>query len=78
MKIVSTENAPQAIGPYSQAIRINGLLYTSGQLALRADGSKVEGDIAMQTEQVLSNLEVEQGLITVEIGLLLSASDARE
>ncbi len=57
MKIVSTENAPQAIGPYSQAIRINGLLYTSGQLALRADGSKVEGDIAMQTEQVLSNLE---------------------
>ena len=78
MKIVSTENAPQAIGPYSQAIRINGLLYTSGQLPLRADGSKVEGDIAMQTEQVLSNLEVEQGLITVEIGLLLSASDARE
>ncbi|MBP8195233.1 MAG: Rid family detoxifying hydrolase [Azonexus sp.] len=57
MKIVSTENAPQAIGPYSQAIRINGLLYTSGQLPLRADGSKVEGDIAMQTEQVLSNLE---------------------
>ena len=57
MKIVSTENAPQAIRPYSQAIRINGLLYTSGQLALRADGSKVEGDIAMQTEQVLSNLE---------------------
>ena len=57
MKIVSTENAPQAIGPYSQAIRINGLLYTSGQLALRADGSKVEGDIAMQTEQVLTNLE---------------------
>ena len=57
MKIVSTENAPQAIGPYSQAIRINGLLYTSGQLPLRADGSKVEGDIAMQTEQVLTNLE---------------------
>lgn len=57
MKIVSTDNAPKAIGPYSQAISINGLLYTSGQIPLRADGSKVEGDIAGQTEQVFDNLE---------------------
>ena len=57
MKIVSTDNAPKAIGPYSQAIRIDGLLYTSGQIPLRADGSKVEGDIAEQTEQVFDNLE---------------------
>lgn len=57
MKIVSTDNAPKAIGPYSQAIRIDGMLYTSGQIPLRADGSKVEGDIATQTEQVFDNLE---------------------
>ena len=57
MKIVTTDNAPKAIGPYSQAIRIDGMLYTSGQLPLHADGSKAEGDIASQTEQVFDNLE---------------------
>ena len=39
MKIVSTKDAPQAIGPYSQAIEANGFVYTSGQIALRPDGT---------------------------------------
>ncbi|TVT70838.1 MAG: deaminase [Denitromonas halophila] len=57
MNVVSTPNAPQAIGPYSQAISLDGLLFTSGQIPLATDGSKVEGDIAVQTEQVFNNLE---------------------
>lgn len=56
MQIISTPAAPQAIGPYSQAIKINGLVYTSGQVALKADGSFNDGDIAVQTTQVFENL----------------------
>jgi len=54
--IVSTSNAPAAIGPYSQAVGIGGLLFTSGQIPLLPDGSLVEGDVEAQTRQVLSNL----------------------
>lgn len=56
MQVVSTPNAPQAIGPYSQAIKTGGMIYTSGQVALRADGSFNDGDIAAQTKQVFENL----------------------
>ncbi len=56
MQVVSTPNAPQAIGPYSQAIKTGGMIYTSGQVALRADGSFNNGDIAAQTTQVFENL----------------------
>ena len=56
MKIIQTHNAPAAIGPYSQAISIGDLLFTSGQIPLRADGSLVDGDITAQTTQVLANL----------------------
>jgi 2-iminobutanoate/2-iminopropanoate deaminase len=56
-EIISTPQAPQAIGPYSQAIKANGLLFTSGQIALDpATGQIIEGDIAVQTERVLQNL----------------------
>ena len=44
MKIVSTEKAPQAIGPYSQAIATEELLFTSGQIPLSTAGEKIEGD----------------------------------
>jgi len=54
--IVSTTNAPAAIGPSSQAVGIGGLLFTSGQIPLLPDGSLVEGDVEAQTRQVLSNL----------------------
>ena len=57
MKVISTKNAPSAIGPYSQAIVSNGFLFTSGQIALKPDGSFVEGDIKAQTEQVMANLK---------------------
>ena len=57
MKYIQTSEAPQAIGPYSQAIAINGFLYTSGQIALTPDGEFVNEDIVTQTEQVLENLK---------------------
>jgi len=57
MKVIQTPNAPAAIGPYSQAIVVGQLLFTSGQIPLRADGTLVEGDITVQTTQVLANLK---------------------
>lgn len=57
-KIISTEAAPQAIGPYSQAIVHNGVAYLSGQIPLDpASGQLVEGGIVAQTERVLENLK---------------------
>jgi 2-iminobutanoate/2-iminopropanoate deaminase len=54
---VSTPNAPAAIGPYTQAVRVGDMLYTSGQVALDpATGALVSGGIAEQTAQVLKNL----------------------
>ena len=56
-KIVSTELAPKAIGPYSQGIVVNNLIFTSGQIALSPeDGSLAGKDVAEQTEQVMKNL----------------------
>jgi len=57
MKVIKTLNAPAAIGPYSQAMAIGNLLFTSGQIPLRADGTLNDGDIAVQTTQVLANLK---------------------
>ncbi|WP_243027047.1 RidA family protein [Thermus albus] len=57
MEAVSTDKAPQAIGPYSQAVRAGGLVFVSGQIPLRPDGTLVEGDIRAQTEQVMENLK---------------------
>jgi len=56
-EIVSTEHGPKAIGPYSQAVKANGFVFISGQIALNpATGQLVEGGIAEQTERVLENL----------------------
>jgi len=55
--IISTEKAPKAIGPYSQAVRIENLIFTAGQIALNpATMEIVEGGIEAQTRQVLTNL----------------------
>ena len=54
---ISTLNAPQAIGPYSQAYIHNGLIYTSGQIALTPQGEFIDGDITAQSTQVLNNLK---------------------
>jgi 2-iminobutanoate/2-iminopropanoate deaminase len=56
-EIVSTDHGPKAIGPYSQAVKANGFVFISGQVALNpATGQLVEGGIAQQTERVLENL----------------------
>jgi 2-iminobutanoate/2-iminopropanoate deaminase len=56
-RIISTENAPKAIGPYSQAVEANGMLFISGQIPLDpATGKLVEGGITEQTEQVMKNI----------------------
>jgi 2-iminobutanoate/2-iminopropanoate deaminase len=57
-KIISTEKAPKALGPYSQAIRIEGLVFTAGQVGLDpATMEIVEGGVDAQTRQVLTNLK---------------------
>lgn len=57
MEPVVTHNAPAAIGPYSQAIKVNGFVYCSGQIPLSLDGNLVEGGIVEQTTQVMKNLQ---------------------
>lgn len=57
MKVISTENAPGAIGPYSQAIVANGMVFCSGQIPIDpATGEFVSEDVSEQTEQVFKNL----------------------
>ena len=56
-KIIHTENAPKAVGPYSQAIEINGMLFISGQIAINPVTKKVvDGGIIEQTDQVMKNI----------------------
>jgi len=58
MEKISTNKAPKAIGPYSQAIKQNNLVFTSGQIALNPETNEmVEADIEKQTKQVLENLK---------------------
>ncbi len=58
MDFVATNGAPKAIGPYSQAVKANGLLWASGQIALDpASGNLVTGDFAAQTRRVFENLK---------------------
>ncbi|HRX30576.1 MAG TPA: RidA family protein [Tenuifilaceae bacterium] len=65
-KIINTENAPKAVGPYSQAVETNGLLFVSGQIPVDPKvGKIVEGGIKEQTEQVLKNI----GAILQQAGL---------
>lgn len=57
IKVTNTDKAPAAIGPYSQAINVNNLLFTSGQIALdAATGEIVGNNIVEQTEQVIKNM----------------------
>ncbi len=57
MKVVQTNEAPQAIGPYSQGIIVNNLFYSSGQIPLKANGELVTGNVQEQTGQVLKNID---------------------
>jgi 2-iminobutanoate/2-iminopropanoate deaminase len=56
-EVIATEQAPQAIGPYSQAIRAQGLIFTSGQIAIDPVTAQIiAGDVSAQTDRVLKNL----------------------
>ena len=58
MNIIQTDRAPQAIGPYSQAIKAGGFVFVSGQVAFDPPtGKLVPGDVSVQTERVLKNVE---------------------
>ncbi|HHO42886.1 MAG TPA: RidA family protein [Epsilonproteobacteria bacterium] len=57
MQVISTGNAPQAIGPYVQGMCCGNLVFTSGQIALMPNGEMVGSDIKSQTNQVLKNLQ---------------------
>lgn len=57
MEFLNTTNAPAAIGPYSQAVKVNGLMYSSGQIALTANGEMIENDIKKQTRQIFANIK---------------------
>jgi 2-iminobutanoate/2-iminopropanoate deaminase len=57
MQKIHTKNAPEAIGPYSQAIKIGNFIYTSGQIALTPNGEFLGGNVTAQTKQVCENLK---------------------
>ncbi|WP_251521073.1 MULTISPECIES: RidA family protein [Staphylococcus] len=58
MNVINTTKAPEALGPYSHATEVNGLVFTSGQIPLNTDGEIVSDDVREQTKQVLENLKV--------------------
>ncbi len=68
-QVITTSNAPKAIGPYSQAVRTGNLLFISGQIPLRPDGEMVSGGIEAEARQVLENIKA----ILAEVGLDFSA-----
>jgi 2-iminobutanoate/2-iminopropanoate deaminase len=57
MQKIHTSNAPEAIGPYSQAIKVGNMVFTSGQIALTPNGEFLDSDIKTQTKQVCENLK---------------------
>lgn len=70
MKAISTTKAPAAIGPYSQAIRVGNLIYTSGQIPIDpATGTLVEGGIREQTRQSLTNVQA----VLAEAGVTMAS-----
>ncbi|GKV70386.1 RidA family protein [Sporosarcina sp. NCCP-2716] len=68
MNYIATDKAPAAIGPYAQAVKVNGLVYTSGQIPLRTTGEIAGTTIEEQTDQVFENLKA----VLAEAGSSLS------
>ena len=60
-KTIHTDGAPKAVGPYSQAVLVDGWLFTSGQVHLDPGGTLIDADIGTQTRQALTNLEAVLG-----------------
>ena len=73
-KIIKTKNAPEAIGPYNQAVSVNGLLFTAGQIGINpSTGTLVEGGVEKEIDRVMSNLDAildSEGLDKVHIAKL--------
>jgi len=67
MEKIYTDKAPEAIGPYSQAIKIGNFIYTSGQIALLPNGEFLDSDIKTQTKQVCENLKAVLNKAGVEL-----------
>ena len=62
---IYTKNAPEPVGPYSQAIKANGFLYCSGMIAINPENNEfIGGDVSIQTEQVMKNI----GAVLIEAG----------
>lgn len=57
MEFIATNKAPAAIGPYSQGVKVNGMFYSSGQIALTPEGEMLGDDVVLQTKQVFANLK---------------------
>ena len=57
MQKIHTSNAPEAIGPYSQAVKVGNIIFTSGQIALTPNGEFLNADVKTQTKQVCENLK---------------------
>jgi 2-iminobutanoate/2-iminopropanoate deaminase len=74
-KTISTERAPKAIGPYSQAVIVNGFAFLSGQVALDpATGQIVDGDVSAQTERVIENLKAVLEACGASLGKVVKTS----
>lgn len=74
MKFISTKEAPQAIGPYSQAVEANGMIYTSGQIGLTPEGVFAAADVAGQTHQVMKNLTAVLGASGVTLNEVIKTT----
>ena len=78
MEFLHSNNAPEAIGPYSQAVKANGMFYTSGQIALKINGEMVHNDIKDQTRQIFTNIKAlleDNGLMmsdTIKVNIFLT------
>jgi 2-iminobutanoate/2-iminopropanoate deaminase len=74
-EVISTKNAPQAIGPYSQAIKANGFIFVSGQVAFDpATQQIIAGDVAAQTQRVLLNLSAILEAAGTELGKVVRST----
>lgn len=75
LESVTTPDAPRAIGPYSQAIVVDGWVYCSGQIALDpASGEVVPGDVSVQTERVMKNLTAVLGAAGASLGRVVKTT----
>lgn len=74
MNNIVTNEAPQAIGPYSQAVRCGNLLFVSGQIPLQPDGEMVAGGIEEQTHQVFRNIQAILGAAGASLGRVVKTT----